>query len=236
MLTVQTPKRWFPTWKPWSAEEDQVGQNLTWRFRWCSKTRQFPDEVFFLTFHSCFLRLWPEPDWECGVRPASSPPEHEDHDEAGSLATAQLGEQTEARESGGRTQRPLLWLCGCKPILLTCDWAKLQTARSCRGWCEREEQMSPFFPHLCSFTVFSGDLSIPRPRWCNYPHWAERGAAGRLFWALPSMQGVKMPPCRSLCRCVMTEASSAFYIFPCITQNCLVIWHFHNLIVYFPQN
>lgn len=93
-----------------------------------------------------------------------------------------------------------------------------------------------FFPTSAVSRFFSGDLSIPRPRWCNYPHWAERGAAGRLFWALPSMQGVKMPPCRSLCRCVMTEASSAFYIFPCITQNCLVIWHFHDLIVYFPRN
>lgn len=43
MLTVQTQRRWFPTWKPWSAAEDQVDQNLKWRFRWCSKPLQLPD-------------------------------------------------------------------------------------------------------------------------------------------------------------------------------------------------
>lgn len=43
MLTVQTQRRWFPTWKPWSAAEDQVDQNQTRRFRWCSNLLQLPD-------------------------------------------------------------------------------------------------------------------------------------------------------------------------------------------------
>lgn len=79
-------------------------------------------------FYSHFLRLWPEPDGERRVRPASSPPEHEDHDEAGSLTNAPLGEQAETRGSGRWGQRPLLRLCGRKPILLPRDRAELQTA------------------------------------------------------------------------------------------------------------
>lgn len=213
MLTVQTPRRWFPTWKPWSAEEDHVGQNLKWRF---SKTRQFPDEFFFFTFHSCFLRLWPEPDGECGVRPASSPPEHEDHDEAGSLTTAQLGEQTEARESGGRTQRPLLRLCGWKPILLTCDWAKLQTATPCRGRCEREEQMSPFFsPHLCSFTFFQvifRFLVLDDVISHNELSGEQQGDCSGPYPACEAWNCLLAGVCYS-CYYVMTEAPSAFYIF-----------------------
>lgn len=47
MLTAQTQRRWFPTWKPGSAAKDQVDKNLKRRFRWCSKLLQLPDLLLY---------------------------------------------------------------------------------------------------------------------------------------------------------------------------------------------
>lgn len=92
---------------------------------------------------SCFLRLRPEPDGERRLRPASSAPEHEDHDHQGALAAPGLGQPAEARGSGGRSQRAVLRLCGWKQLLLAGDWPERQTAASCRGGCHSDGGVSP---------------------------------------------------------------------------------------------
>lgn len=101
----------------------------------------FLTDFFFLIcwFSSWFLRHWSEPDRRRSLRLPPSTPEHEEDDDEGSLAAASLGERAEARARGGRSQRPLLRLCGRQSILLTCDWPELQTAaRSSRSSCLME--------------------------------------------------------------------------------------------------
>lgn len=62
------------------------------------------------------------------MRPASSVPDHEDHDDEGSPAAAHLGQQTEAWGPGGRSQRAVLRLRGWSRLLLVGDRSEPQTA------------------------------------------------------------------------------------------------------------
>ncbi|CAG10300.1 unnamed protein product [Tetraodon nigroviridis] len=116
------------------------------------------------TFTSWLLRVRPEPDGERGLRPAPPAPDHEDHDHEGPAAAAHLGQQTEARGSGGRSQRAVLRLRGRSRLLLAGDWAEPQTAGPRRG--PRAAGVSPAFPR-CSEVLtgpsWSGDPLGPLP-------------------------------------------------------------------------
>lgn len=95
-----------------------------------------------------------------------------------------------------------------------------------------------FFPHLCSFTfsqVMFRFLALDDVISHNELSGEQRGNCSGPYPARKPWKCLLAGVCYS-CHCVMTEASSAFSIFLCITHKCLEIWHFHDLIVYFPRN